>query len=137
MRVIDSTVFEASAPIAAARLETVPGAMRELHWHPRSPEGRHDLSGRARMSVFAAGDTFRTLDVQAGDVGDVPQTMGHHVENTGSEPVRYLGMFVGPRYAEVSLDRWLALIPPALVKAHLDLDDGLPARPRKRKGLVA
>ena len=136
VRIIDSTVFKAAEHIAAAYVEIEPGAMRELHWHPRSPEWQYYISGRARMTVFASGDNSRTFDFQAGDVGYVPQTMGHYIENTGSEPVRYLEMFVGPRYTDVSLEQWMALIPPGLVKQHLHLDDAVMARLRKDKGLV-
>jgi oxalate decarboxylase len=136
VRVVDSTVFKASTNIAAAYVEIEPGAMRELHWHPASDEWQYYISGHARMTVFASGENSRTFDYQPGDVGYVPQTMGHYIENTGTEPVRYLEMFTGPRYTDVSLDQWLALIPPELVKEHLRVDDAFIARLRKQKDLV-
>ena len=136
VRVVDSTVFKASQHIAAAYVEIAPGAMRELHWHPASPEWQYDISGPARMTVFGSGENSRTFDYQAGDVGYVPQTMGHYIENTGDEPVRYLEMFVGARYSDVSLEQWMALIPPELIKQHLRLPDEVIARLRKQKGLV-
>lgn len=43
--------------------------------------------------------------------------------NTGSEPVRFLEMFRSSRFADVSLNQWLALTPPELVRAHLNLDE--------------
>jgi oxalate decarboxylase len=49
--------------------------------------------------------------------------MGHYVENTGDEPLRFLEMFRSDRFADVSLAQWLALTPRGLVKAHLNLDD--------------
>jgi oxalate decarboxylase len=123
VRIIDSKVFKASEHIAAAYVEINPGAMRELHWHPISPEWQYYISGQARMTVFASGENARTFDFQAGDVGYVPISMGHYIENTGTEPVRYLEMFIGPRYTDVSLKQWLALIPPELVQQHLRLSD--------------
>jgi oxalate decarboxylase len=49
--------------------------------------------------------------------------MGHYILNSGIEPGRFLEMFRGDRYAGVSLNQWLALTPPELVQAHLNLDD--------------
>jgi oxalate decarboxylase len=53
--------------------------------------------------------------------------MGHYILNTGTEPVRFLEMFRSDRYADISLNQWLALTPPELVKAHLNLDDATTA----------
>lgn len=49
--------------------------------------------------------------------------MGHYVENTGNTTLRFLALFRSPHYENVSLTQWLALTPPALVKAHLNLSD--------------
>jgi len=136
VRIIDSKVFKASAKVAAAYVEIDPGGMRELHWHPLSDEWQYYISGRARMTVFASGNNSRTFDYQAGDVGYVPQAMGHYIENTGDTPVRYLEMFVSPRYTDVSLEQWLALIPPELVKQHLHLSDAVIGSLQKEKQLV-
>ena len=138
VRIVDSKVFKASANIAAAFIEIEPGGMRELHWHPASDEWQYYLSGRARMTVFGSGENSRTFDYQPGDVGYVPQTMGHYIENTSNETVRYLEMFTGPRYTDVSVSQWLALIPPELVKEHLNLSDELMGKlpDFKRKQLV-
>jgi len=48
--------------------------------------------------------------------------MGHYIENTGTEPLRFLEMFKSSYYADVSLDQWIALTPPELVQAHLRID---------------
>jgi oxalate decarboxylase len=136
VRIVDSKVFKASAKIAAAYIEIEPGGMRELHWHPLSDEWQYYISGRARMTVFASGNNSRTFDYQEGDVGYVPQSMGHYIQNTGNTPVRYLEMFVSPRYTDVSLAQWMALIPPELVKQHLKLSDAVVGRLQKEKQLV-
>ena len=56
-------------------------------------------------------------------MGYVPFAMGHYVENTGRGRLRFLEMFRSDRFADVSLEQWLALTPPALVAAHLNLDE--------------
>ena len=122
VRITDSSNFPVSTTIAAARVEVEPGALRELHWHPNADEWQYFLSGRGRMTVFASGGKARTFDYQAGDVGYVPFAMGHYVQNTGDEPLVFLEMFRSDRFADVSLNQWLALTPPELVQAHLNLD---------------
>jgi len=122
VRIADSSNFPAATTIAAALVEIEPGGMRELHWHPNADEWQYYISGRGRMTVFASGGKARTFDYQAGDVGYVPFAMAHYVENTGDEPLRFLEMFRSDRFADVSLSQWLALTPPELVQAHLNLD---------------
>ena len=90
VRIVDSSNFPAASTIAAALVEVEPGAMRELHWHPNSDEWQYYLSGQARMTVFASGGKARTFDYLAGDVGYVPFAMGHYVENTGTDTLRFL-----------------------------------------------
>jgi oxalate decarboxylase/phosphoglucose isomerase-like protein (cupin superfamily) len=63
------------------------------------------------MGVFGSSGQARTFDFRAGDVGYVPFAMGHYVENTGSQPLRFLEMFKSSYYADVSLDQWIALTP--------------------------
>jgi oxalate decarboxylase len=48
--------------------------------------------------------------------------MGHYVENTGDETLRFLELFRSDRFADISLNQWMALTPPELVQAHLNLD---------------
>jgi oxalate decarboxylase len=122
VRITDSSVFLASKTIAAALVEVEPGGLRELHWHPNTDEWQYFISGQARMGVFAASGQARTFDFQAGDVGFVPFAMGHYLENTGTTTLRFLEMFKSSYYADVSLNQWLALTPPELVKEHLNLD---------------
>lgn len=134
VRITDGSNFPASQAIAAALVELEPGAMRELHWHPNGDEWQYYIEGEARMTVFASGGAARTFDYRAGDVGYVPFAMGHYIENTGTTPVRFLEVFKGARYSDVSLAQWMALTPRELVQAHLGIDrallDGLPAEKR-------
>ncbi|MDP4023381.1 oxalate decarboxylase family bicupin [Methylobacterium sp. NEAU 140] len=131
VRITDSSVFPASATIAAALVEVEPGGMRELHWHPNGDEWQYYLAGQGRMTVFGSESKARTFDYRAGDVGYVPYAMGHYIENTGPETLTFLELFRSPRYADLSLTQWMALTPHALVQAHTRIDraviDGLPA----------
>lgn len=110
--------------LASLIIEIEPGAMRELHWHPDADEWQYYLEGEARMTVFDATNKARTFDYSAGDVGFVPRTLGHYIENTGNSIVRVINVFNKPKYKDVSLNNWMALTPPDLVKGHLDIDDG-------------
>jgi oxalate decarboxylase len=135
-RVVDSSNFPVATTIAAALVEVEPGALRELHWHPNTDEWQYYIAGRGRMSVFASGGKARTFDYRAGDVGYVPFAMGHYIENTGDEPLRFLEMFRSDRFADVSLNQWMALTPPELVQAHLNLDEQTMAALSKSKPLI-
>jgi oxalate decarboxylase len=117
-------------------VEIEPGGLRELHWHPNTDEWQYYISGQGLMTVFASGGKARTFDYQAGDVGYVPFAMGHYVENTGDEPLRFLEMFRSDRFADVSLNQWMALTPPELVQAHLNLDEHTMAALSKDKPIV-
>ena len=81
------------------------------------------------------------------------QYEGHYVENVGNTTLKFLEIFnTGQRFAsphkanlsdtyvdhyqDISLAQWLALIPPALVKAHLNLTDDMISHLNKTKALV-
>jgi oxalate decarboxylase len=136
VRITDSRNFAVSKTIAAARIEVEPGAIRELHWHPNADEWQYYLSGQGRMTVFASGGKSRTFDYQAGDVGYAPRDMGHYVENTGDEPLVFLACFRSDHYADISLAQWMGVLPPELVKAHLNVDDKFIAKLPKSELLV-
>ncbi len=136
VRIVDSSNFPAATTIAAALVEIEPGGMREMHWHPTTDEWQYYISGRARMTVFASGGKARTFDYQAGDVGYIPFAMGHYIENTGDETLRFLEMFRSDRFADVSLNQCMALTPPELVQAHLNLDQQTMAALRKDKPII-
>ncbi|MBO4223822.1 oxalate decarboxylase family bicupin [Bradyrhizobium neotropicale] len=122
VRIADTRNFPISTDVAAAHVEVDPGHMREIHWHPNADEWQFYISGKARMTVFAAEGNARTFDYQAGDVGYVPKSMSHFIENTGGEPLQFLELFRSPRFMDVSLAQWMALTPHELVEAHLKID---------------
>lgn len=136
VRVVDSSNFPAATTIAAALVEVEPGGMRELHWHPNADEWQYYIEGQGRMTVFASSGKARTFDYQAGDAGYVPFAMGHYVENTGAETLRFLELFRSDHYADVALNQWLGLTPPELVQAYLNLDAQTMAALRKDKPVV-
>ena len=122
VRIVDSSNFPAAKMIAAGLVEVEPGGMRELHWHPNSDELQYYIAGEGRMTVYASGSAAQTFDYQAGDVGYVPKSMPHYVENTGTTKLRYLELWQSDRFADVSLAQWLAFTPYDLVRAHLHID---------------
>lgn len=121
-KIIDAKQFDVT-PMAFLMMDIEPGAMREIHWHPDADEIQYYLSGKARMTVFNSVKNARTFNYVAGDVGYVPKNLGHYIENIGDEPLRILNIFSKPIYRDVSLNNWLALTPPDLVKGHLGLGD--------------
>jgi oxalate decarboxylase len=51
-------------------------------------------------------------------------------------PLRFLEIFKSSYFADVSLDQWLALTPPELVNAHLNLDEQFMDALRRQKAPV-
>ena len=116
VRIVDSAVFPATTTISAALVEVEPGGMRELHWHPDSDELQYYLEGRSRMTVYASGSAAGTFDYQPGDVGYVPRSMPHDIENTGDSLLRYLEVWKSPWFSDVPLRQSLAFTPFELVR---------------------
>jgi oxalate decarboxylase len=133
VRIADSTNFLISLRIAAALVEVKPGGMREMHWHPNNDEWQYYIAGTARMTVFAANGTARTFDYRAGDVGYVPFAFGHYIQNTGDQSLWFLEMFKSDRFADVSLNQWMALTPWDLVEDNLHAGPELMNALRKEK----
>jgi len=133
VRIVDSSNFPISTTIAAALVEIKPGGMREMHWHPNNDEWQYYLTGTGRMTVFAASGSARTFNYRAGDVGYVPFAMGHYIQNTGNESLWFLEIFKSNRFADVSLNQWMALTPKELVQDHLYVGPELMNALRKEK----
>ncbi|KAI0312714.1 oxalate decarboxylase, partial [Amylostereum chailletii] len=144
VKIVDSTTFNISTTIAAAEVTVASGAMRELHWHPTQDEWTFFLGGQARMTLFAGSGNAQTFDFQAGDVGYIPASFGHYIENVGNDTLHFLEVTKTAfahrpyidRFQDISLSQWLAVTPPAVVKAHLGFDDTTIAHLNKTKQAV-
>jgi oxalate decarboxylase len=123
VRVVDSRNFPAASTIAAAHVIVKPGGLRELHWHQNADEWQYYVQGQGRMTVFFNGAKARTADFHAGDVGYVPKTLGHYVENTGNTDLIFLEMFKSSRFEDLSLSDWITHTPPKLVMEHLRISE--------------
>jgi oxalate decarboxylase len=136
IKVIDAKQFPETS-LSALVIDLEPGGLRELHWHPDADEWQYYLRGEARMTVFDATSKARTFNFREGDVGFVPRTMGHYIENIGATTMRCINVFNKPIYKDVSLNNWMALSPPDLVRGHLSLDDvAMKALRRERRPIV-
>ncbi len=138
IRIVDSHNFPVSNTIAAAHVVVKPGALRELHWHQNADEWQYYLKGKGRMTVFFNGAHARTADFNAGDVGYIPRTLGHYVENTGTEDLIFLEMFKAPKFEDLSISQWVTHIPPQLLKDHIGISkaDLLGKVSEKKAGIV-
>jgi oxalate decarboxylase len=90
VRIVDSRNFPLSTRFSAGLVTIKPGGMRELHWHPNASEWQFWIAGKGRMTVFFPVDDARTVDFHPNDVGYVPSTAGHYIENTGDADVVFL-----------------------------------------------
>ena len=118
VRIVDSKNFPVTTT-SMAHVTVKPGGMRELHWHPNTNEWSYFLQGKGRMTVFFTAAKARTMDFAAGDVGYVPQTFGHYVENTGDTDLIFLEMFKSPNFMDLSLSTWVTHAPEQLMRDHL------------------
>ena len=118
VRVVDSKNFPVTT-ISMAHVIVKPGGLRELHWHPNTNEWNYFLQGKGRMTVFFTAAKARTMDFNAGDVGYVPQTFGHYVENIGDTDLIFIEMFKSPNFMDMSLSAWVTHAPEQLMRDHL------------------
>ncbi|KAH8116116.1 RmlC-like cupin domain-containing protein [Phellopilus nigrolimitatus] len=123
IKVFDPSVFKVA--------NTIVGAL--VTWHPTQPEWDYFITGQARMTLFASGAVANTFDYR---VRYVPPVYGHYIENTGNTTLKYLELFNSDKVQDISLQQWLALTPPQLVKAHLGVDDAMIAHLNKTKQTV-
>jgi oxalate decarboxylase len=74
------------------------------------------------MTVFAPGSTARTMDFEEGDVGYIPISNPHYIENTDDSDLVYLEMFRTSEYQDISLAEWMAHTPHLLMDQHLGVE---------------
>jgi oxalate decarboxylase/phosphoglucose isomerase-like protein (cupin superfamily) len=64
------------------------------------------------VTIFASTSNARTFNYQAGDIGYVPASMGHYVENIGNTTLRYLEIFNTDKYEDISLNNVCSSLTP-------------------------
>ncbi len=124
VKIVDRKIWPATN-IAAAIVTLKPGGLRELHWHPNEDEWQYYVSGKGRMTIFAAGARARTMDFQEGDVGYIEKSMPHYIENIGDSDLVFIEVFPTPFYEDISLAEWLAHTPARLVDQHLNVGESM------------
>ena len=136
VRVVDAQNFPVTTT-SMAHVIVKPGGLRELHWHPNANEWTYFLQGKGRMTVFFTAAKARTMDFNAGDIGYIPQTFGHYIENTGDTDLIFIEMFKANRFHDLSLSTWVTHAPAQLVMDHLRISaDTLQAIPRANSTIV-
>jgi oxalate decarboxylase len=124
VKIVDRSVWPATN-IAAALVTLKPGGLRELHWHPNEDEWQYYVSGKGRMTIFAAGGRARTMDFEEGDVGYIEKSAPHYIENTGDTDLFFIEVFPAPLYEDISLAEWLAHTPSRLVDQHIGVGEAM------------
>lgn len=155
VKIIDRSNFPVS-DFAAAIVTLKPGALRELHWHPNADEWQYYIQGRAlvnyciilpyrnlyfhlgsaTMGMFNGTGITITTNFQAGDVGYVPKSKGHYVENTGDVDLVFVELFPTPLYEDVSLASWLAHTPSRVVSENTKTSEKFVASINKKKAVI-
>jgi oxalate decarboxylase len=136
VRIVDGGNFPVTTT-SMAHVTVKPGGLRELHWHPNANEWSYFLQGTGRMTVFFTAAKARTMDFRAGDIGYVPQTFGHYIENTGDTDLVFIEMFKANRFQDLSLSDWVTHAPPQLIMDHLRISqETLQAIPHANNAVV-
>lgn len=143
VRVVDSRNFPVATSVAMAHVTVRPGGLRVLHWHQNADEWQYYIKGKGRMTAFFNASLANTMDFNAGDVGYVPKTLPHYIENTGDTDLVFLEMFKSNLFESLNASQWLRNIPPELVTDHLGISlqtlqriptDNAPVVPRSAAG---
>src|SRR5258708_22017325 len=95
---VTANEFPISTTMSCSVLEIEPGAMRELHWHPRADEWQYYLEGAAEMAVYLGMGHAVTEQFVTGDIGYVPTGAGHYIRNTASAILHLLVGFYNGHY---------------------------------------
>jgi oxalate decarboxylase len=135
VKIVDRKIWPATN-IAAAIVRLKPGGLREMHWHPNEDEWQYYVSGKGRMTVFAAGARARTMDFEEGDVGYIDKSLPHYIENTGDTDLVFVEVFPTPIYEDISLAAWLAHTPSRLVDQHLGVGEDMIQKISKREAVI-
>ena len=81
-----------SKAIAGVNMRLVGGAFREAHWH-LADEWAYMLTGKARITLFAADGSVFVDDVQAGDLWNFPAGLPHSIQGLEEDGCEFLLVF--------------------------------------------
>lgn len=136
-RIVSSKEFPIQTTLTCALQYLLPGALREMHWHPNADEWQYYISGRSRVTVFGAHGRARTEEFGPGQVCFIQQGFGHYVEQVGSDPTKFIILFNSPVFEEISISKWLAGNPASLLADSFRISKDEAARlPKKVLGII-
>jgi oxalate decarboxylase len=135
--VLDANTFPISKTISGAVLDLEPGALREPHWHPDADEWHYVLKGKVNVTMFSPPGRSRVETLEVGDVGYIPQSFGHAIENVGDERCRLLVAFNSGYVKSIGLSQWFAGNPVDVLATNLGQPAALCEKmPRKARVIV-
>ena len=99
------------------------GSFRELHWHV-ADEWAYMLTGKARVTLFAADGSMFIDDVETGDLWNFPAGLPHSIQGLGEEGCEFLLVFNQGSFSEEStflLSDWLKHTPAEILQKNFRL----------------
>lgn len=117
---VKDDVFPAATTMSGGLISLKAGTLRDIHWHPDSSELHYVLKGKLQVSVLGIGGANQTFILDAGSVGFVPRGFAHYFEAVG-EDTEVLLAFDSPSWQTQELSTWLAVTPPYLIAATLNV----------------
>ena len=112
-----------SKEIAGVNMRLTSGSFRELHWHV-ADEWAYMLTGKARVTLFAADGSMFIDDVETGDLWNFPAGLPHSIQGIGEEGCEFLLVFNQGSFSEEStflLSDWLKHTPAEILQKNLRL----------------
>ncbi len=109
--------FTALKRFSLSLLTLEPKALREPHWHPNANELSYCLQGKGLMTIFGPHNDHETFTIDPGEVVYVPRNSLHHIENTGSTPMKLLISFDNENADSSELSSGFQIMPPNVASA--------------------
>lgn len=114
--------------MALSLLELQEKAFREPHWHPNANELSYCLEGTGIMTIFSPGSSHDTFTLEPGVLAFVPMGSMHHIENTGTGPLRVLVCFDDENPEDINLSSSIAVMPNHILGNTFSLDSSFFAK---------
>ena len=136
VKIIDSKIFPVTQ-ISAAIVTLKPGGLRELHWLRTPMSGSTTSLIRAARRFSPQGPPPARWTFEEGDVGYVPISNPHYIQNTSDTDLVFLEMFKSREYQDISLAEWMAHTPHLLMNQYLGVGMTMLDRIPKQEAVVA